>query len=143
MEAEPSAGGAVLAREAGLRREHQAALRAAQEGGRKRQGGTGAAGRERRGRDTPPMASRDASARAGPERRSSSVGRKGGASQSETAVLTGEPMASRAGGALANQGATGEQKGPSKALAPLPSTISHDATAAGSGSRAVPAAAIL
>lgn len=69
--------------------------------------------------------------------------RKGGASQSETAVETGEPMASRAGGPPANQGASGKQKGLSKPPSPFLSTISHDATAAGSGSRAVPAAAIL
>lgn len=69
--------------------------------------------------------------------------RKGGASQSGAAVAKGEPMGSRAGGAPANQDASGEQKGLSKAPALLLSTISHDATAAGSGSRAVPAAAIL
>ncbi|CAN8195567.1 unnamed protein product, partial [Coccothraustes coccothraustes] len=114
--------------------EHQSALAAAREGGRKQRGGMG--------RETWPMASRDSRARAGLGRRSPSAVRKGGASQSRAAVVKGEPMASRAGGAPANQGASGEQKGLSKAPAPLPSTISHDATAAGSGSRAVPAAAI-
>lgn len=89
------------------------------------------------------MASRDARARAGLGRRSPSAVRKGGASQSGASVVTGKPMVSRAGGAPANQGASGGQKGLSKAPAPLLSTISHDATAAGSGSRAVPAAAIL
>lgn len=107
-------------------------------GQRGKAGGSGGAGRETR-----PMASREARAGAGLGRRSPSALRKGGASQWEAAVVTGEPMASRAGGAPANQGASGEQKGLSKAPAPLPSTISHDATAAGSGSRAVPAAAIL
>lgn len=107
-------------------------------GQRGKAGGSGEVGREMR-----PMASRDARARAGLGRRSPSAGRKGGASQSEAAVERGEPMASRAGGTPANRGASGEQKGLSKAPAPFPSTISHDATAAGSGSRAVPAAAIL
>lgn len=113
--------------------EHQSALGTAREGGRKRRGGTGDAANGESGR---------ACERGTWEQEPLTV-RKGGASQSETAVETGEPMASRAGGLPANQGASSEQKGLSKAPAPFLSTISHDATAAGSGSRAVPAAAIL
>lgn len=102
----------------------------------KERGGVGAAGQQ-------PMTSRDAGARAGLQSSSQLAEKEGGTSQPEAAVVIDEPIADWAVGARANEGAGREQKGLSKAPAPFPRTISHDATVGGRGLRTVAAAAIL